>query len=58
MLTYFLLFGLVLQIASSDLFTSTADMRVLLAAEQHIPEVINSYIASETARLDNLKRCC
>jgi prolyl 4-hydroxylase len=39
----------------ADLFTSIADLQKLLAVEKNIPELINSYIATENDRLDQLK---
>ena len=40
----------------ADLFTSVADLQRLLQVEKGIPELINSYIESENARLNELKR--
>jgi hypothetical protein len=40
----------------ADLFTSIADLQKLLAVEKNIPELINSYIATENDRLDELKK--
>uniref|UniRef100_A0AC34GPH6 Procollagen-proline 4-dioxygenase n=1 Tax=Panagrolaimus sp. ES5 TaxID=591445 RepID=A0AC34GPH6_9BILA len=40
---------------NGDLFTSIADLQRLLAVEKNIPELINSYIATENDRLAELK---
>uniref|UniRef100_A0A915DK77 Prolyl 4-hydroxylase alpha-subunit N-terminal domain-containing protein n=1 Tax=Ditylenchus dipsaci TaxID=166011 RepID=A0A915DK77_9BILA len=50
----FVIFNL-LNYLSADLFTSVADLQRLLHAEKDIPELINTYIAQENARLANLK---
>lgn len=43
-------------VVSADLFTSVADLQRLLVVEKGIPDIINSYIDSENARLEELKR--
>lgn len=41
--------------ASADFFTSMEDLQKLLQIEKDIPKVIDSYIVSENARLDELR---
>lgn len=40
----------------ADLFTSMADLQRLLQIEKDLPKVVENYITSENARLDELKR--
>lgn len=52
-LTICLLF---LTCVNADLFTSMADLQRLLQIEKDIPKVIDNYIVTENARLDELKK--
>ncbi|KAI1721472.1 2OG-Fe(II) oxygenase superfamily domain-containing protein [Ditylenchus destructor] len=44
-----------LPVTRGDIFTSIADLQRLLYTEKDIPEIINSYIAAENERLENLR---
>lgn len=46
---------LLLQYATAEVFTSMADLEMLLGAEGQVTTVIDQYIASEQARLQKLK---
>ncbi|KAI6176956.1 Procollagen-proline 4-dioxygenase [Aphelenchoides bicaudatus] len=43
-------------LSNADLFTSMADLQRLLQIEKDIPQVIDNYIVTENARLDELRR--
>ncbi|GMS90592.1 hypothetical protein PENTCL1PPCAC_12767, partial [Pristionchus entomophagus] len=44
-----------LSLASADLFTSIADMQLLMDSEKYIPTVLDKYIKQEQQRLQELK---